>query len=161
MKRSIPLFIIDSSRAHGRARETDFVSCTSRECPWVDKITLLTEAELSIDRDWSEKNPLCAYTDPNPLGIRAKVKVVEYPITSDVAEIRSLLRRCLKEWTARRAAVTVDTENVSNEAIVKFCDILLEQTRENLRENPKDSQAYMVRSILAKIKKDYESNTPQ
>lgn len=154
MKRSLPLFIIDTSRSHGRARETDFVACTSRECPWYGEITFLNEQELVIDKDWNEKNPLCMYSDQNPSGIRAKLKVVEYTSTNN---IKSLMRRCLKEWLARRNTVAVDPENISNEAVVKFCDVLLEQTRENLRENPQDQQAYMVGGILTKIKKDYET----
>ena len=65
------------------------------------------------------------------------------------------MHRCLKEWRIRRGTVAVDLDDISNEAIVKFADTLLEQTRENLRENPKDKQAYMVGCILTKIKKDY------
>ena len=158
MKRSLPLFIIDSSRAHGRARETDFVACTSRECPWYGEVTLLNEQELSIDKDWSEKNPLCLYSDSNPAKIRAKLKVVDYPPSTDMSTLKSLMRRGMKEWLVRRGAMTVDLDNITNEAVIKFCNTLLEQTRENLRENPKDAQAYMVGSILVKIIKDYEKN---
>lgn len=149
MKRTYPLFIIDTSRAHGRARETDFISCTSQESPFIAEVTLLNEAELSIDQDWRTKASDCIYSDPNPANIRAKLKVVSG--TPD----RNLMKRALKEWLTRRAATTVDTEDISNEAIVKFCDTLLEQTRENLRANPKDAQAYMVGCILDKIKNDY------
>lgn len=154
--RDFPLFIIDNSRSHGRGRETDFVACTSAENPFVGEITLLHEDELAIDQDWSSKNPLCLYTEPNPAGIRGKLKVVDYPKDAKISELKSLMRRCLKEWKTRRGTVAVDLENVSNEAVVKFAETLLEQTRENLRENPKDSQAYMVGCILTKIKNDYD-----
>lgn len=159
-KRNIPLFVIDSSRSHGRARETDFVVCTSRELPWYGEITLLNEQELEIDQDWAQKNPLCAYTERNEAGIRAKLKVVSAPggLYLDKVnrqELQSLMRRCLKEWRIRRGTVAVDLENISNEAVVKFANTLLEQTRENLRENPRDAQAYMVGCILTKIVKDY------
>ena len=160
MKRNIPLFIIDSSRAHGRARETDFVACTSRELPWYGEITLLNVSELAIDQDWSSKNPLCHYSDPNPVGIRAKLKVASTPVVidnSNKADLQSLMRRCMKEWLARRAVTTVDMNNVSNEAVVKLADSLLEQTWENLRANPKDETAKAVASILAKIKNDYSN----
>ena len=152
MKRSYPLFIIDTSRAHGRARETDFVSCTSNETPFVAEITLLNTQELAIDQDWLGKSELCVYSDENPAGIRAKLQVVQGTPT------KTLMRRAMKEWLARRMATTVDLDNISNEAVIKFCDTLLEQTRENLRENPSDHQAYMVGCILTKIKKDYEGN---
>lgn len=153
--RNYPLFIIDSSRSHGRGREKDFVSCTSKECPFVGEITLVNERELEIDQDWS-KNPLCLFTEANPAGIRAKLKVVDYPKDTKTADLQTLMRRCLKEWRIRRSTVAVDMEDISNEAVVKFAETLLEQTRENLRENPKDKQAYMVGCILNKIKTDYE-----
>ncbi|MBR6263211.1 MAG: hypothetical protein IKR05_08350 [Prevotella sp.] len=156
MKRSIPLFIIDNSRAHGRARETDYVYCSSRQCPWVGEITLLTEAELAIDQDWANKDPLCLYSEPNPAGIRAKLKVLD---ADNTISIWSLMRRCLREWMKRRAVTVVDTDDVSDKAVARFAETLLEQTRENLRENPNDEQAKMVAAILTKIKNDYESHT--
>lgn len=161
-QRNIPLFIIDSSRSHGRARETDFVACTSRELPWYGEITLLNDQELEIDQDWSMKNPLCVYTERNDIGIRAKLKVVSafgglYMDNGNRSELQSLMRRCLKEWRIRRGTVAVDLDDISNEAVAKFADALLEQTRENLRENPKDKQAYMVGCILTKIKNDYSN----
>ena len=152
MKRAYPLFVIDTSRAHGRARETDFVSCTSSEYPFVAEVTLLNTQELAIDQDWLGKSELCVYSDETPAGIRAKLKVVQGKPT------KTLMRRAMKEWLARRMATPVDLDDISNEAIVKFCETLLEQTRENLRGNPKDHQAYMVGCILNKIKKDYEGN---
>lgn len=159
-KRDLPLFIIDSSRSHGRARETDFVACTLRELPWYGEITLLTEQELEIDQDWAQRNPLCIYTDKNDAGIRAKLKVTGMPgglfvDNSNRSNLQSLMRRCLKEWRIRRGTIAVDMEDISNEAVVQFAETLLEQTRENLRENPSDMQAYMVGGILTKIRDDY------
>lgn len=160
-KREIPLFIIDNSRSHGRGREKDFVSCTSKELPWYGEITMLNEKELEIDQDWSNKNPLCLYID-NGAGIWAKLKVTSAPgglfvDGKNCSDLQSLMRRCMKEWRIRRGTVAVDLDNISNEAVVKFAEVLLEQTRENLRENPKDKQAYMVGCILTKIKTDYSN----
>ena len=158
--RKFPLFIIDSSRSHGRSRETDYVSCTSNELPWVGEITLLTDKELAIDQDWSSKNPMCLYSEPRNTGIRAKLKVVNSSVNIDsknIAELQSLMRRCMKEWLTRRGATAVDINDITPDAIIKFADILLEQTFENLRENPADKQAKMVEGILMKIKHDYES----
>ena len=160
-KREIPLFIIDSSRSHGRGREKDFVACTSRELPWVGEITILNERELEIDQDWQKKPANVAFTDDNGAGLRGKLKMVSTPViidNSNRGDLQALMRRCLKEWRIRRGTVAVDLDNISNEAVVKFADTLLEQTRENLRENPKDQQAYMVGCILTKIKKDYSEN---
>ena len=116
------------------------------------EVTLLNSEELVIDQDWASKSPDCVYSEPNPIGIRVKLKVVE-----GVPE-RNLMKRALKEWMIRRSTVSVDMDDVSSEAIVKFCDILLEQTRENLRENANDKQAKVVSAILTKIKNDYESS---
>lgn len=160
--RDFPLFIIDNSRSHGRGREKDFVACTSKEFPWYGEISLLNEFEILVDQDFSQKNPLCLYTPENESRIRAKLKVVGAPgglfvDDKNRSELQSLMRRCLKEWRIRRGTVAVDVEDISDDAVVKFASVLLEQTRENLRENPKDKQAYMVGCILTKIKRDYEN----
>ena len=157
-QREYPLFIIDNSRSHGRGREKDFVACTSKELPWVGEITILTEQELEIDQDWQQKPFNVAFTDDNGAGMRGKLKVLSTPVVIDNSnrgDLQALMRRCLKEWRIRRGTVPVDMDNISNETVVKFANVLLEQTRENLRENPKDKQAYMVGCILTKIKNDY------
>lgn len=158
-KRDIPLFIIDNSRSHGRGREKDFVACTSKELPWYGEITILTERELEIDQDWQQKPFYVLFTDDNGAGLRGKLKVlhVDYIDDRNRGDLQSLMRRCLKEWRIRRGTVAVDMENISNEAVVRFAETLLEQTRENLRENPKDKQAYMVGCVLTKIKNDYSN----
>lgn len=153
--RSFPLFIIDTSRSHGRGREIDFISCTSREIPFVAEVTLMDAAALAIDQDWSQKNPLCLYSDERH-GIRAKLKVVDCPKDAKQGDLRQLMKRAMKEWLLRRQTVSVDLSDVSTEAILKFCDLLLQQTAENLRENPNDTQAKTVKAILTKIKNDYE-----
>lgn len=155
--RKFPLFIIDTSRSHGRGREVDFISCTSREIPFVAEVTLLDAAGLAIDQDWSQKNPLCLYSDERH-GIRAKLKVVDCPKDCKQGDLRQLMKRALKEWLLRRQTVSVDLSDVSTEAILKFCDLLIQQTSEELRENPSDSQAKTVRAILTRIKHDYTDN---
>ena len=149
--RKYPLFVIDTSRAHGRARETDFLCCTSEQEPFTAEITLVSSEELELDQDYTAKNPLCLYSDANSNGIRAKIKAVQG------CPSRALLKRALKEWMLRRNIQTVNIANVTNENILGFLDALIEQSCENLRENPKDAQAHVVLSILRKIKSDYES----
>lgn len=153
--RKYPLFIIDTSRSHGRGREKDFVACTSKELPFVGEISLLNQHELEIDQDWQMKTRTVMYSEPRG-GIRAKLKIVS-ALDDDVdyTELHSLMRRCMKEWGIRMSTVKVDLDNVSNEAVLQLIDALLEQTRENARENPNDSQARTVGAILTKIKNDY------
>ena len=155
MKRQFPLFIIDTSRAHGRARETDYVACTSKELPFVAELTLLNEAELVIDRDWTDKSPFAIYSNARA-GIRAKLKIVDFPIEANLKTLQSLMKRGLKEWEQRRQAITVSSEDISDEVVLAFIETLQEQTRENLRESPYDAQAHMVAAILNKIRSDYE-----
>ena len=152
MARNYPLFIIDTSRSHGRGREVDYIACTSAQLPWVGEITLLDPEQLAIDYDWTQRNPLCAYSEPNEIGIRAKVKAVQLPECYKQADLRQLLRRALKEWTLRQGITDCDTTAPSDEAVVRFCDVLLGQTAENLRANPRDQQAVMVRALLNTIK---------
>ena len=68
---------------------------------------------------------------------------------------KSLLRRALKEITIRRAPVSVDTDNVSDESVVKFADIVLQQTIERVKKEGGNATDKAVAAILLKIKKDY------
>ena len=153
-KRRFPLFIIDSSRSHGMGRETDYISCTSAECPFIAEATLLNSQELEIDADWLTKNDLSVFSDPRGQNIRAKIRVVDYD-PSRSSGIHSLLKRAMKEYLVRMETVSVDPSDIKEEDVVWFCDTLLQQTYENLRENPSDKQAMTVQKILAKIREDY------
>jgi len=154
MKRKYPLFIIDDSRSHGRGRETDFISCTSAEYPFVASATYVTDAEMAIDRD-NTKDSLAIYSDSRR-GVRMKIKIEQIEPGYKPADVRNLLKRAMKEYLMRRQTVEVDLSDVSDEAIVKFCELMLQQTYENLREKPDDTQAKAVKAILEKIKTDYE-----
>ena len=156
MKRKYPLFIIDDSRSHGKSRETDYISCTSTECGFVAEAIFLTREELSIDRDWQFKNDFSVYSEEIN-GIRIKIKAIHCEPTVKTAQVKSLLKKALKEYLKRRTTAEVNTEDIKNSDIVKFCDILLGQEYENLRENPDDSQARMIKAILTKIKNDYNN----
>ena len=155
-KRRFPLFIIDSSRNHGRNRETDYISCTSAECPFIAEATLLNPQELEIDADWLTRNDLAVFSDPRGQNIRAKIRVVEYD-QSRSSGIHSLLKRAMKEYLVRMETVSVDPSDIKEEDVVWFCDTLLQQTYENLREDPSDKQAMTVQKILDKIREDYKN----
>ena len=157
-KRRYPLFIIDSSRSHGRGRETDYISCTSAECPFVAEATLLNPQELEIDADWLTRNDLAVFSDPRGQNIRAKIRVVDYD-QSRSSGIHSLLKRAMKEYLVRMETVSVDPSDIKSEDVVWFCTTLLQQTYENLRENPSDKQAQTVQKILVKIRDDYDGKT--
>ncbi len=158
--RNYPLFIIDTSRCHGRGREVDYIACTSAQLPWVGEVTYLSPEELAIDQDWSSKNPMCLYSEPNTNGIRIKLKAIDIPSNCKMAELKQLLRRAMKEWITRLDIVTFKAaDEPGNEAVAKFCDVLLGQNATMLRDNPDGPQARMVRSILLTIKSRFNEQT--
>lgn len=45
----------------------------------------------------------------------------------DIGRTRSLLKRALKELLIRRKPVEINLEDVSNEAVVNFADVLMKE----------------------------------
>jgi hypothetical protein len=150
-KRNYPLFIIDSSRSHGRGEECDFLCCTDSTCPFI------AVSELMLDDEYKrlyDKTDYCAIWSDQHNGIRTYIHVIgDKPTNKE--RTKSLLRRALKEMTIRRAPVSVDTDNVSDESVVKFADIVLQQTIERVRKEGGNATDKAVAAILLKIKKDY------
>lgn len=153
MKRRYPLFIIDTSRSHGRGYETDYISCTSNELPFVAAVTFHKETEYielynpsDTTAVWSEKRN----------GIRMRIKVVsELPEDYDKSTLRGLLRRALKEMQTRRGTQYAGIDNVTDDNVIKWCTVLRQQVTEHLRENPEDNQQKMNLAIITKILSDY------
>lgn len=153
-KRKYPLFIIDTSRSHGRGSETDYISCTSNELPFVAAVTLHGRkeyAELYTPADataiWSDERN----------GIRIRIKISsELPANYDKAALMSLLRRALKEVLIRKTTQTVNIDNVTNENVIAWCNAFRQQITENLRNTSEDKMQKMHLSVLNKIIKDYE-----
>lgn len=155
-KRNIPLFVIDDSRAHGRGEETDFVACTSNECPMVIEVTYHSEAERQTDRD--KDNPL-AFWEPNTnQQYWRKYLPVQLPENADKSQVKSLLKRAAKEFAKRNPASKVDILNITRENILWWLDVLEKQTIEALRHEPGDLAINTSYQIIKKIKNDYESN---
>lgn len=152
-KRKYPLFIIDTSRSHGRGSETDYISCTSNELPFVAAVTLHNHkeyAELYNPTDtaaiWSEERN----------GIRMRIKVVSDLLAGySSPTLASLLRRALKEMLIRRQTQYADVDNITDDNVIKWCSSLRQQVTENLRECPTDAQQRMNLAILTKMLEDY------
>ncbi len=152
-KRKYPLFIIDTSRSHGRGSETDYISCTSNELPFVATVTLHNHNEYielcnpaDMTAIWSEPHG----------NIRMRIKVVSgLPASYSASTLASLLRRALKEMLIRRSTQHADVGNITDENVIKWCTVLRQQVTENLRECPTDKQQAMNLSILTKILNDY------
>ena len=155
-KRKIPLFIIDDSRAHGRGEETDFVACTSNECPMVIEVTYHSEAERQTDRD--KDNPLALWEPNHNQSYWRKYLPVQHPKEAKAGDIRSLLKRAAKEFAIRNPANQVDILDITTDNIRWWLDTLEKQAVEGLRENPKDLAINTSYQIIKKIKQDYDSN---
>ena len=152
-KRKYPLFVIDSSRTHGRGRETDYISCTSTELPFVASVTIHESKEYvelynpeDVTTVWSDERN----------GIRMRIKVVStLPEGYDRSNLTGLLRRALKEMLIRRRSQVADISNITDDNVIKWCTVLRSQVSENLREDPDDKQQKMNLAILTKILNDY------
>lgn len=153
MAREYPLFIIDSSRQHGRGEEVDYISCTAADCQFVAKSEFVTN-QIYLEQ-YDKNNDKVIYSDVQ-MDLRIRITVLEIA-EYDPTRLRALLRKALKEQLERRKARKVDVNNIKNEDVVKFADLLMEQTAETLAANPEDKTAKMVRSILQKIKNDYDA----
>lgn len=145
-----PLFIIDSSRSHGRGRETEWISCTSSKTPFVAMATIIDEEEY---RSYYNPNDnLTAYSDSHN-GYRIKVEVTNIADGYDVTELRTLLRKALKEINLRHPHVIAG--NATNEECLYLIDEMLKQNTENLREEPDSALHKAVRKILSRMHDDY------
>lgn len=148
-KRKFLLFVVDTSRSHGRGAETDYISCTSRELPFVASATLHSKSEYAEMYDPSDDT---AIWSEERNGIRMRIRVVsDLPRDYDKQELCSLLRRALKEMLIRRKTQLADLSNITDGNVIKLCTVLREQTVELLRENPDDKQQKMNRAILSRI----------
>lgn len=158
MKKRFPLFIIDTSRAHGRERETDYIACTSSSLPFVAEATVIKETQYADE--YNPDNYLVIYSEPRN-NLRMRIRIVSIAEKHDKAEIRSLLRRAMKEMLTRRQTKAVDVENVSDDAVIDIINILLGQVYENLRENPNDGQQKVVKGVFEKIIERFNQNNEE
>ena len=151
-RRDYPLFVVDTSRAHGRGREIDYVCCTDTECGFTASVEMLKEEDYT--RLYDKNDYTSVWSDPHN-GVRMYVSILsETP--KDIGRTRSLLKRALKELLIRRKPVEINLEDVSNEAVVNFADVLMKQTEEHIRIDGEDKTDKIVMAVLNKIKKDYQ-----
>ncbi len=153
IKRNYPLFIIDNSRSHGRGVETDYISCTSNDLPFIAQVTLHNEKEYA---ELYDAEDICAmWSDPRQ-GIRMRIQVVSVLHNDyDKTQLRSLLRRALKEMLLRRQSHSISVKNVKDEDVVAWADTFLDGVRENLRECPGDNIQKMHLAVLEVIKERF------
>ena len=152
-KRTYPLFIIDDSRSHGRGSETDYISCTSNECPFVGKITLHEDNEYR--EIYNPDDYRTIWSNPQH-GIRLRIQVVSQLLQgTEPSLVRSLLRRALKEVMLRNHSHRININDVTDEDIVAWADTFLLQVKENLREDPNEKYQKMHYAVLNAIKERF------
>lgn len=147
-----PLFIIDTEQTHGRGEETQWVSCTSSSCPFIANVVIVDEHEYI--RHYDPADNLTVYSKPSN-GMRLMAHVTNIASDYDPATLRTLLRKLIKELLIRQSIVSYDPEDPSDEAIIKFIEVLQGQNRENLRAEPTEPTHRMVFGLLRKMHQDY------
>lgn len=147
-----PLFVIDDERKHGRGKETDWVCCTSASTPFVAMVTM--ENEAAFLEQYDKDDALTAWSLPQN-GIRVRMTVTDIAEGYNRSEVRSLLRRGVKEYLLRRQVEVVDRDTVTDDNCVWLLDKLLEQNAENIRTDVETPWHKTIRAILLKMRKDY------
>lgn len=148
-----PLFIIDTEQTHGRGTETQWVSCTSSSCPFVANVVVIDQDEYA--RHYDPNDDKTIYSESQN-GVRLMAHVTNIGAGYDRSELRTLLRKLMKELMLRRRIVECSADDPSPEAILKFIEVLQGQNRENLRTEPANPTHRMVMGILKKMHEDYE-----
>ena len=152
MKRRYPLFIIDSSRAHGRGLDTDYISCTSAELPFVCEVTYISEAQFQ--KEYDRANVLLKYSLEHH-GFRIRLEVVQVREGYDPTSLRLLLQRALNEMERHRAATIPRSASISDANKLAFLDELIKQGRQQQRRQPDNPVAGQSLAILDSIRDDY------
>ena len=148
-----PLFIIDTEQTHGRGSETQWVSCTSNSCPFVANVVVINQEEYA--RHYDPKDERTVYSDERN-GMRLMVHVTNINEDYNNSELRTLLRKLMKELMLRRRIVEYPADEPTPEAILKFIEVLQGQNRENLRTEPTNNIHRIVYGLLKKMHEDYE-----
>lgn len=151
MKREYPLFVIDTSRAHGRGKEVDYICCTDAECGFTASVELFYEDEYKKMYDREDYSSL--WSDIHN-GVRTRVKIISR-VPDNTDRTKSLLRKAMKELNIRKSLIKINNEEVTDENIVEFAEIFIKQIMENVRTKGLNYSDAAAISILNKIKDDY------
>ena len=151
-KRKFPLFIVDTSRAHGR-HETDFIYCTSAELKFIVEVTYISEEQYL--REYDKENEKIIYSKSSGTS-RARLEVVEIKEGYDKTQLRGLLTRALKEFELRRVMGAFENGKPTDRAVVAFADELIKQGMEQARNAPGNKIIQNSLEILHKIREDYD-----
>lgn len=153
MKRKYPLFIIDTARTHGRELETDYISCTSKELPFVAEATYITEAQYQ--KEYNRDNDLIIY-DIVRNGFRLRLEVVDVSENYDTTQLRSLLTRAVKEFIKRKQLNEIPVADNSQANKLIFINEMIKQGLQQKRREPDNEVINQSLAILNSIKEDYE-----
>ena len=152
MKRKYPLFIIDTARTHGRELETDYLSCTSKELPFVAEATYITEEQYQ--KEYSRENSLVIYSLERN-GIRLRLEVVDVAENHDAVLLHSLLVRAVKEFVKRRQLTEITVRNGLQANKLIFVEELIKQGLQQKRREPDNKVVDDSLAVLYSMKEDY------
>ena len=145
MKRKYPLFIIDTARTHGRELETDYISCTSKELPFVAEATYITEVQYQ--KEYNRDNDLIIY-DIVRNGFRLRLEVVDVSENYDTTQLRSLLTRAVKEFIKRKQLNEIPVADNSQANKLIFINEMIKQGLQQKRREPDNEVINQSLAIL-------------
>jgi len=124
-KREIPLFIIDTARAHKKG-DCDFLVCTDMESGFIAKVDY-------IDGECEEVGDDYRIGSPNgSLSVRMQVQRMT-GTNPQASTVRTLLKKGM-EYVKLATSVPCNVERPSREECANFLDLLIRSNRKNLDE---------------------------
>lgn len=122
-KREIPLFIIDTSRAHGRG-ECDFIVCTDRDSGFIARVDYISEEREEAGDDYRIGYPRN--------GISLRMQIVQHTgANMRQGDVRTLLKRGM-DYYARAATRPMDIGSPSRRECAEFLRTLAMANMHNI-----------------------------
>lgn len=148
-KREIPLFIIDTARAHKKG-DCDFLVCTDIESGFIAKADYIDGEREEIGDDYR-----ISYVNG---GISLKIQIQRMTgANPQVSSIRTLLKKGM-EYFVKIVSVPCNVEHPSKKECADFVGLLIRGNRKNLDEAGADyNERRTVEASLAMLQatKDY------
>lgn len=147
-----PLFIIDSSRQHGRGEECDYLYCTAHDCEFIAKVELIEEKEFKLTYNKNDKKTI--YSDVRN-ELRIRIQVIQI-YEADEARLQTLLKKALKEVLERRQSNVIG-DKITDSDVVLLISTIIEQLKEQIALHPNSPANYILQlRIFSKILQDYK-----
>lgn len=137
---SIPLFIVDTARWHGKG-DADFIVCTDPDNGFIARVDV-------IDKDVSDSIDDTICIGYGNRGYKLRLEIVRITGRNpEPSKVQGLMKRACDYYTDNRQAV-VNTDNPSTVDCVKFLNVLIEGNRQNLQDEADQRRKKTVETSL-------------